>query len=148
MESILYRALNAIHDCIIFTTMNPTLTMTQSIRSLPPASICRDRNQLQYRDWVQTHYQLKSFNNLIIHSFFLNPWILLKFCTEHGSHTAVLCAKFQKDSWTVINVIGSGDIAKFHNKTDFRWITHIVTDHAIYIIVFLMGCSCHLLHDR
>ena len=42
--------------------------------------------------------------------------IALKFCTEHGSITAVLCAKFQID-WTIeTGVMDERDFARFEFK--------------------------------
>ena len=37
--------------------------------------------------------------DIFVHNLNFNRPIILKFCTEHGSDTAVLCAKFQND-WT------------------------------------------------
>ena len=42
--------------------------------------------------------KLKSRKTSFGHNIHYNLWILLKFCTEHGSNTAALCAKFQKYS--------------------------------------------------
>ena len=46
-----------------------------------------------YNNIRNSSYAEISFGDNIHHSW----WIVLKFCTEHGSVTAVLCAKFQKD---------------------------------------------------
>ena len=46
--------------------------------------------------------QLKSCNNLFFHNLFSNHPMILKFCTEHGSLTAVLCANFE-NHWTIGN---------------------------------------------
>ena len=45
---------------------------------------------------VQNSSWLKSHENMIAHKFLLSFPINLKFCTEHGSVTAVLCAKISK----------------------------------------------------
>ena len=42
--------------------------------------------------------------------------IVLKFCTEHGSDTAVLCIKFQDDCATERDVIDEQDFARFQLK--------------------------------
>ena len=48
----------------------------------------------------ETHLKLKSCEIFFAHNIcFIYP-IILKFCTEHGSITAVLCAKFQNDRTT------------------------------------------------
>ena len=39
------------------------------------------------------------------HDLFISNPIILKFCTEHGSDTVVLCAKFQSDWTTQMDVM-------------------------------------------
>ena len=51
--------------------------------------------------------KISSFRNL-----FLSCAIILKFCTEHGSDTAMLCANFQNDWTTEVCVIGERDSAR------------------------------------
>ena len=53
----------------------------------------------------QTHLRLKSRENLIAGNLFSSKPIVLQFCTEYGSHTSVLCAKFQNDWTTATHVI-------------------------------------------
>ena len=45
----------------------------------------------------ETHPKLKSREISFVHNVRFSCPIFLKFCTEHGSITAVLCAKFQND---------------------------------------------------
>ena len=45
----------------------------------------------------ETHLKLKSHEISFIHKICRSCLIILKFCTEHGSDTAVLFAKFQDD---------------------------------------------------
>ena len=47
----------------------------------------------------ETSLKLKSSEILFVHYLFLRRQIVSKFCTEQGSVTAVLCAKFQ-NNWT------------------------------------------------
>ena len=56
---------------------------------------------------------------LVVHTFFLSQWIFLKFCTEHGIHTVVLCAKFQKNWSTNMDVTDKRDSVIFQLKTGF-----------------------------
>ena len=35
-------------------------------------------------------------------------------CTEHGSHNAMICAQFQQDSSTQINVFDKQDWGQYH----------------------------------
>ena len=40
-------------------------------------------------------------------------WIILKFCTERGSYTAMLCAKFQNDTTIDKSTMNQSDFLKF-----------------------------------
>ena len=51
--------------------------------------------------------------------------ILLKFCTEHGSYIAMLCAKFQNDQTTEIVLTDINDFASL--SLNLGWISHNVT---------------------
>ena len=42
----------------------------------------------------ETHLELKSHVILFADNLLLKSPIVLKFCTEHGSDTAMLCTKF------------------------------------------------------
>ena len=64
----------------------------------------------------------KSHKTSFTYNLFLSQWILLKFCIEHGSYTAVLYAKFQKDMSTKVDVIRKWDFSKFQYKIGFGWI--------------------------
>ena len=57
----------------------------------------------------------------------INCWIVLKFCTEHGSITAVLCAKFQNDLATKMGIVDERDFARFKFKMRFGRISYIGT---------------------
>ena len=58
-------------------------------------------------------HQLKSNKISFLNSFFDFRQILVKFCTEHDSHTAGLCAKLQKDSSMKMDIMGRRDFARF-----------------------------------
>ena len=45
----------------------------------------------------KTHLKLRFHENPFVHDIHLSCQIILNFCTEHGSDTAMLCAKFQND---------------------------------------------------
>ena len=60
-----------------------------------------------------------SRKNSFVDNLFRSRRILLTFCPEHDSHTAVLCAKFQKDSSTIIDIMGQRYFAIFQFNTDF-----------------------------
>ena len=59
-----------------------------------------------------------------VHNIRFNCPIGLKFCTEHGSNTAVLCATFQSDRWTGAWVMGKRDFASFESKMNFGRISY------------------------
>ena len=53
--------------------------------------------------------------------------IILKFCTDHSSHAAVVCAKFQNDKTTEKKSIDKRNYGRFEFKMDVEWIMYIVT---------------------
>ena len=62
------------------------------------------------------HLELKYHEISFGHNLLLSCQIILKFCTEHGSITAVLCANFQNDLATEIGILGVQVSAKFEFK--------------------------------
>ena len=70
-------------------------------------------------------FKLKSGKISFVHNFRFSCPISLKFRTEHGSDTAVLCAKFQNDWLTEACVIGKPDFVRFGFKMCFGRISHI-----------------------
>ena len=69
-----------------------------SSSSLVAVKEAGSRGLLQYGQCVQNPSEMKYCKISIFYSLSLIQWILLKFCTEQGSVTAVLCVNFQKDS--------------------------------------------------
>ena len=100
---------------------------------------------LALRAYNNTDNNSTSISKSQIISFAYNihyvEWILLKFCIEHDSHTAVLCAKFQKDSFTATEAMNKHDFARFPFKTDLCW----------YLCILLVpqagSCICPALKD-
>ena len=74
----------------------------------------------------ETHLKLKSRDISFVHNIRFHCPIGLKFCTEHGSDTAVLCAKFQNDRSTEAWVMDKRDFARFEFKMNFGRISYIV----------------------
>ena len=73
----------------------------------------------------ETHLKLKSREYSFVHNICLGYPIILKFYTEHGSDTAVLCAKFQ-NAWIIeTDVRDEHDFARFEFKMSFGWISYI-----------------------
>ena len=50
---------------------------------------------------------------LFVHCFFYRRQILLIFCTKHGSQAAMLCAKYQKNLPSKMDVMSKWDFALF-----------------------------------
>ena len=73
----------------------------------------------------EKHLKLKSRKISFVHNSHIEFPIILKFCTEHGSTTAVLCAKFQ-NYWTIkTDVMDERDFTRFEFKMLFGQISHI-----------------------
>ena len=68
----------------------------------------------------ETHPKLESREISFEHILLLNRAIVLKFCTEHGSITAVVCANFHNDLTTEMDVLDERDFARFEY---IRWIS-------------------------
>ena len=64
----------------------------------------------------ETQHKPKSRQISFAHKLFLNYPIVLKFCTEHGSDTAVLCAKFQNDWATETELMDEREFTRFDFK--------------------------------
>ena len=73
----------------------------------------------------ETHLKLKSCEISFVHNICFNGPIGLKFCTEHGSDTAMPCAKFQSNWSNEAWVLDKRDFAKFKFKMNFRRISYI-----------------------
>ena len=91
--------------------------------------LAHDRGAVTIQDPLpsEIHPKLKfreiSFTNKVLRSC----QIISKFCTEHGSVIAVLCAKFRNDLTTEIGLMGERDFARFEFKMIFVWISYIAT---------------------
>ena len=72
---------------------------------------------MRYGISVRSASELKSRENSFAHYTFFNYPIVLKFCTEHGSVTAVLCATFRNEWITETDVIRG--CARFEYKIRF-----------------------------
>ena len=64
------------------------------------------------------YINLKSLENLFAHDLLLSCHIVLKFCTEHGSATAMLCANFQNDMASETDVLDERDFSRFELSSD------------------------------
>ena len=73
----------------------------------------------------ETHLKLKSRKISFANNIRFNRPILLKFCTEHGSITAMLFEKLQNDWTTGADVMNGGDFARFEFKMSFGRISYI-----------------------
>ena len=75
----------------------------------------------------ETHLKPKSREISFAHNLLCGYPIVITFCTEHGSDTAVLCAKFQNDWTTETDVMNEWDFARFGSKGSFGQIFYILT---------------------
>ena len=80
---------------------------------------------------------------------FLSNLITLKFCTEYGSITAVLCPKFQNDLATKTNFMDERDFARFEFKVRLRAVRKKWESHAFFLWCFVIyHCWCGQDSDR
>ena len=71
----------------------------------------RGCRELQYRISIQKSSQTQISWNLVYRNLFHGCAIVLKFCTEYGSDTAVLYAKFQNNCTTEMDVMDEWDLS-------------------------------------
>ena len=88
-----------------------------AIRGIPPSKINR---------------KLKSHETLFACNLSHRCPIILKFCTEHGSGTAMLCAKFQNDRATEMYVVDEWDLLTFEFGWDILYWTRTPWTAVIY----------------
>ena len=69
----------------------------------------------------ETHLKPKSREIAFARNLLLSCQIVLKFCTEHDSITVVLCAKFQHDLTTRMDVMDKRHFTKFEFRTDILY---------------------------
>ena len=81
---------------------------------------------------MENHLKLKFCKILFAHNIHFNWPIIFKFCTEHGSFTAVLCAKFQ-NALVMRNKLWVNSISQ-EFETSFRVISYIATADWISIL--------------
>ena len=81
----------------------------------------------QYRISVRNYLKLKFREISFAHNSCFSWPITLKFCTEHDSITAVLCAKFQTD-WTI-----ETDVVEEQVSTRFEFIIKMSLRRISYI---------------
>ena len=76
--------------------------------------------------WLFTISEIhpKSHQNYFEHNISFSCPIILKFCTDHSSCTAVFCAKFQND-WIIIEHKDKLFLEGFAYKMSFKWISSL-----------------------
>ena len=85
--------------------------------------------------YSEMYLSLKSRVISLVHNLLLNCQIISKFCTEHGSIIAVLCANCQNDLTTEMDVLDKRDFARFPFKMSFGRITYIITTPPVFTCV-------------
>ena len=105
--------------------------ITRDLVNALPYTVGRKRalGAMQYiRYPFETPFKSKSRESSFAHNSLLNRAIVLKFCTEHRSDTAVLCAEFQNDWINENDVTDERDFTTFEFKIRFGRIYHIARD--------------------
>ena len=74
---------------------------------------------LQYWKFLRNLWQTQFSRNFVSPITVVKSF--LKFCTEHGSITAVLCTKYQNVSTTGMDVMNEQYVARFRNRWDVRY---------------------------
>ena len=113
---------------------NPHIPKNKPIISIyvfasPPWSreLSKPRVLCNMRYPSETHLKLQSREVSFAYHLFGNCLIVLKYCTEHGSDTAVLCATFQNDwAGTGTDVMDRRDFARVEFKMCFGRISHFL----------------------
>ena len=95
----------------------------------------------------ETHVKLKSREISLVHDIRLNKPSVLIFCTEHGSITAVLCAKFRNDCTIETDVTGKRDFARLEIKMSFGQISYIAK-HPRFLRSYLAYMPIQIWIDR
>ena len=75
------------------------------------------------------HFTLKSREISSAHNLLVGYQIDLKFCTEQGSITVVLCANCQSDLKIEMDVRDKQDFARVEFEMSFGRISYIATAH-------------------
>ena len=73
----------------------------------------------------ETHLKPKSCEISFACNLFINYPIVMTFCTEHASDTAMLCTNFQIDWTTEVDVMDEWDFVRFEFQISFRRISYI-----------------------
>ena len=100
------------HECTLRIPVVPCQTLLASWVGTPWVHMGTHKVNLAMvcnvtSDPSEILFELNSRKISLVHSLFCDRRILLKFCTEHGSTTAVLCAKFHITMampWALIQV--------------------------------------------
>ena len=91
---------------------------------------------------TQLCHKLKYHKIFFLHNCHFSCPIMSQVCTEHGSITAVLCAKFQHDWTTVIIAMDEWHITKFEVTTYLGWHSDIATvSSSHYSLPTCQGCG-------
>ena len=84
----------------------------------------------------QTHLKLKSHKISFAYNIHLNNPIVLNFCTEHGSITAMLCAKFHNNWTTEIDIMDERHFTRFWftmNLQTYPWLISLLRCCLTYV---------------
>ena len=77
----------------------------------------------------ETNLKIKSHEVSFVHTICVSSPIFWKIRTEHGSITAVLCAKFHNDWTREWNSMDKRDFTRLGFQMSFGWLSHIAQPH-------------------
>ena len=119
------------HDCHVKIWSNPLSTLYRFIAAWD-IHLKFISNLIKSGVYITLISVVKSFWNFAqsmavwcVHNIDFSCQIILKFCTEHGSVTAMLCAKYQND-WGIEKPV-THNFAIFAYKINFRGMIYIAT---------------------
>ena len=97
----------------------------------------------------KTHLKLNFCHILFSHHSFISCQIVFKFCTKHGSDTAMLCAKFQNKLKSKIDVMNEQVFVKFEfnpsgAETSVFWMTRAIQ----YQVANDLGLHPHIISSH
>ena len=89
-------------SCQAYQYLNTSKITSSNITGDKTVDIKSQGRHMQYKIYLsEIHLKLKSRETSFIHNICFSYPIILKFFTEHGSDTAMLCAKFQ-NVWVLV----------------------------------------------
>ena len=128
---------------ISWCEVDPSLEPTHASCSTRTGVNSMDSGGLwHYRISSKTQLKCKSREIPFAHILFFSCPIVLQFCIEHGSATAVLCAKLQNNWATKKDVMDQWDFVRFGFEMNLEGISFIATAYRVdHVLIVLLAIS-------